>query len=442
MFEIPAALKGIPTSWNGHFFGRDGESLGPLKLNEIDLIRGEARNHDWSAEICPEATINDLDKHAIEKARAEYKKKHPDLQSEVDQWDDIVFLNKAKVTIKGNITNAAIILLGKPESEAFLLPSIAKMSWILRNDQNIGQDYEHFGPLFLLNTSRLFGKIRNLKIRQMPGQSLFPLEIDKYDSYVIREALHNCIAHQDYELCGRINVVEYPDELLFTNLGRFIPKTVENVIKQDAPQEFYRNPWLASAMVNLNMIDTIGSGIKKMFLQQKSRFLPLPEYDLNEHEKVKVTIFGKILDANYTNVLINRSDLDLSMVMALDRIQKKQMVDKDIVNELRKKHLVEGRYPNVYVSSRIAKLTDDKLSYIKNRAFDNQHYKRLILSFIEEYGSASRQDINDLLMDKVSDALSEKQKLSKINNLIYEMSRKDNTISNTGSKRKSRWEKL
>ncbi|GAY77982.1 putative transcriptional regulator [Sporolactobacillus inulinus] len=66
----------------------------------------------------------------------------------------------------------------------------------------------------------------------------------------------------------------------------------------------------------------------------------------------------------------------------------------------------------------------------------------MILSFIEEYGSASRQDINDLLMDKVSDALSEKQKLSKINNLIYEMSRKDNTISNTGSKRKSRWEKL
>ncbi|MED0687090.1 transcriptional regulator, partial [Anoxybacillus ayderensis] len=64
---------------------------------------------------------------------------------------------------------------------------------------------------------------------------------------VIREALHNCIAHQDYTLQGRINVVEKPEELIFTNLGEFIPETIENVIERDAPQEYYRNRFLAEA---------------------------------------------------------------------------------------------------------------------------------------------------------------------------------------------------
>lgn len=108
------------------------------------------------------------------------------------------------------------------------------MSWILKDENNSEKDYEHFGPPFLLNTDNLFSKIRNLKYRYMQDQSLFPIEINQYDSYVIREALHNCIAHQDYELQGRINVVENPDELNFTNVGSFIPKSVEKVIKQDA----------------------------------------------------------------------------------------------------------------------------------------------------------------------------------------------------------------
>ncbi|MDC3413826.1 hypothetical protein NC800_10515 [Aquibacillus sp. 3ASR75-286] len=210
----------------------------------------------------------------------------------------------------------------------------------------------------------------------MPDQSLFPIEINQYDSYVIREALHNCIAHQDYELMGRVNVVEKPEELVFTNVGNFIPQTIENVIKQDAPQEFYRNRWLAEAMVNLNMIDTIGSGIRKMFLLQKKRFFPLPDYDLDNDKRVTVKIFGKIIDLNYTKMLINHADLDLDTVILLDKVQKSKPISKEQAGKLRKNKLIEGRYPNIYVSSKIAALTGDKSSYIKNRAFDKEHYKK------------------------------------------------------------------
>lgn len=348
-------------------------------------------------------------------------------------------MNKAKITIKNKITHAAILLLGKPESEHLLSPSVAKISWILKDKDNIEQDYEHFGPPFLLNTEMAFSKVRNLKYRYIADHSLFPIEINQYDSYVIREALHNCIAHQDYRLAGRINLVETPDHLLFTNLGRFLPQSIKAVLQHDAPQEFYRNRFLAEAMVNLNMIDTIGSGIKKMFITQKNRFFPMPDYNLSQSNKVEVRISGKVLDENYTRLLINRTDLDLDTVMLLDRVQKREKLSNEEVKQLRAKKLIEGRQPNLHLSAQIAEITGDKTAYIKNRAFNKDYYKSVVLSFLSQYKSATRKEIDELLMDKFSDMLNEEQRRKKINNLLYEMSKKDQTIINQGSTKHSKW---
>ncbi|MFB3897790.1 MAG: RNA-binding domain-containing protein [bacterium] len=439
LFQIPAAPPGIPIAWKGHYYGRDGTSIGALNIQEIEQIRLQRDRVDWSAGICSGATIADLDEKAINQARENYKKKFPVKAIEVDQWDNITFLNKAKLTINGQITRTAIILLGKEESEHYLSPGIAKISWILKDEKNQEKDYAHFGPPFLLQTGEVFAKIRNLTYRYMSNSGLFPTEITKYDPYVIREALHNCIAHQDYELHGRISVVEFPDELLFTNPGSFIPGSVETVIIQDAPQQLYRNPFLANAMVNLNMIDTVGGGIKKMFTVQRTRNFPMPEYDLTQRGIVKVKIIGKVLDENYTRILIKNNELDLITIMYLDRVQKKENLTKEEYNILKSKRLVEGRYPNLFVASRIAATTEDKATYIKHRAFDKKHYKDMVIAYLKEYGSASRKDINSLLKDKLPDLLNENQKENRITNLIYEMSKKDKTIKNTGSYTKSNW---
>lgn len=233
--------------------------------------------------------------------------------------------------------------------------------------------------------------------------------------------------------------MEKPEELIFTNMGSFIPKTVEAVIEQDAPQEYYRNHFLATAMVELNMIDTIGSGIKKMFTLQRKRFFPMPDYDLSESDKVKVKILGKVLDINYTKALINNTMLDLKTVINLDKVQKRERLTLDEYKALRAQKLVEGRYPNVFVAANIADITGDKTSYIKNRAFDDEYYKKLVIELIKKFGSATRKDIDDLLMDKLSDTLNEKQRKNKIKNLIYDMSRKEKTIKNIGSDAKSIW---
>jgi ATP-dependent DNA helicase RecG len=104
-------------------------------------------------------------------------------------------------------------MLGRPESSHFISPSTARITWILDSVNDIPRDYEHFDPPFLLNIDRVYKKIRNLTYRYLPDGTLFPIEIQTYDPFVIRECLNNAVAHQDYELGGRIAVVESEQEL-------------------------------------------------------------------------------------------------------------------------------------------------------------------------------------------------------------------------------------
>lgn len=438
LFQIPAALRGVPTAWKGHFYGRDGESLGPLNLNEIEQIRAQAIQEDWSAQLVEAANLTDLDPEAILFAREQYQEKHPQHASEIASWDDATFLNKAKVCVGGKVTRAALLLLGKEESAHFLSPAQGRITWVLKDEQNLEKDYQHFDPPLILASNKVLAKIRNLTVRHLPSGTLFPQEVTQYDPWVIRETLHNCIAHQDHTLGGRINVVETSDSLLLTNLGSFIPGSVEDMIRSDAPPEIYRNPFLAQAMVNLNMIDTIGSGIKRMFMRQRDRSFPLPDYDLDDPGKVAVRLTGRVLDENYTRLLMSQADLDLFDVIALDKVQKKRALDDETFRRLKGRKLIEGRRPNLFVSAKIAAVTGQKAAYIKNRAFDKAHYKDMVLAYLRQFGQATREDINRLLLDKLSDALNEKQKRHFVTNLLQEMKR-EKLIQVDGATRGAFW---
>ncbi|HBI24337.1 MAG: hypothetical protein A2Y48_08160 [Nitrospirae bacterium RIFCSPLOW2_12_42_9] len=393
---------------------------------------------DWSAQICEGATIADLAEEAISVAKEKFKTKNENrfFASEIDKWDITTFLDKAKITVNGMITNTAIILLGKPESTHFISPAVARITWKLEDKETA---YEHFDPPFYLNINKVYQRIRNTTYKILPKNMLIPIEVSKYDQWVILEALNNCIAHQDYSLQARIIVTEKPGELMFINAGNFFEGTVEDYTLGDKTPEKYRNYFLSQGMNNLGMIDTMGYGIKRMFIEQQKRYFPLPEYDISDPGKVSLKIYGHIIDENYTKLLIERADLDLRTAILLDKVQKRQQIPKEAFLFLKKNQLVEGRYPNIYVTAQIAAITGERSTYIKNLPLNKKHYKEMIIALIEKFGSASRQDIDDLLMSKLPDVLSAKQKKIKINNLLSEMSGKDKVIKNSGSDKKSRW---
>lgn len=410
--------------FKGAAYVRVGSNLTKLK-DFPDFVRQIYNSQkDWSAEIVEGATIDDLDTDAIKKARELYGKKHEDLKVEMNSWDDVKFLNKAKITLKGKITNTAILLLGRSESEYLISPAVARIRWIYKDSTGNERDFSIETCPFVTATETIYKKIRNFKYRYMNPAllSLVPDELDTYDPFIIREALNNAIAHQDYGCHGMINVVEEEDRLIFSNLGSFIPNSIRSVLENDAPEEHYRNKMLANAMVELGLVDTIGSGIRRMFNKQRDRLFPMPDYDFSDN-RVKVTIVGKVLDLDYAMMLTRDKTLNLLEIEMLSRLLMHRQLSDDEITYLRKRRLVEGRKNALYFAKSVAKATGQEAKYTNDKGFDDNYYKDLIIKSITQHKKMSRPKIDGLLWNKLPEALSDKQKENKITNILASLRR-------------------
>jgi len=438
LFEVPAAPRGIPIAWKGHYHARAGESLTSLGLDKLDEIRRQTLAQDWTAQVIPGTMLDDLDEVAVRKARESFAQKYANRfqLGEVESWPLATFLDRVRVTQNGQITRTALLLLGKAEAAYRLSPYPAQLTWRLEGPERA---YEHFGPPFLLSTTRLYQRIRNIQLRLLPQDELLPIEVSKYDQKIVLEALHNCIAHQDYTRNGRVVVTELPDRLVFENEGSFFEGQPDEYIQGDKTPRRYRNPALALAMVELNMIDTMGYGIHSIYTGQAKRYFPLPDYDLSEPDAVKLTVYGGVVDPAYSRLLIQKTDLTLADVLALDRVQKKLPIPDEAATRLRRSKLIEGRKPNFHVSAAVAEATANKADYIRTRAQDDAFYAKLLTDYLEKFGQANRAEINKLLMGKLSDALDDKQKYNKISSLLTRL-RRQGVIVNTGSDTASCWQ--
>ena len=418
MFQIPAAPRGIPMGWQGHFYARRGESLVALDMSKYEEIRRQTVNEDWTAEVVAEATIDDLDMKAIAKAREGYKQRYPKLAKECDGWDDKVFLDKAGLTIDGKVTRTTLLLVGK-ETSAHKLNHIAQIVW------KCFQDGQVFGDIytipFVLTTTELLGRIRNYRFKIYPKDSLIPAEVWKYDTESILEGMHNSIAHQQYEKNARIIVTENMDSLKFQNDGNFYEGDYKEYITGEKTPKSYRNPALVKAMVNIRMIDTQGYGIHKMYQSQKDRYLPMPDYDLSTADEVILNLPGTIIDENYSLMLLANQDMSLMDAVLLDQVQKGKPINDSAIKKLRKEGLIEGRKPHLYVSKQIAKVTNKQIEYTLKKGFNDAECQEWIIKALKDHKELSRKQINELLWNKLPVDYMEKQKIGKIGNLLTKL---------------------
>ena len=428
IINIPKHMPRLPVYAHKKLWQRIEDSLVEMTPSRKEKILTEPLAiDDWSAQIIPDATIEDLDAKAITLAREKYKELFNGARdAEIDGWTDEVFLNKAKLTRKSAITRTTIILLGKSESDHFLNPSICKIRWFLRDEADNNKDFRVFTIPMILAIEDFGQLIRNTTYTYTISGSMFPESMSRYDAFTLREPLNNAIAHQDYSKGCHIDVVEYEDEkLCFKNAGQFIPESVEAVVTSDFPESHYRNPALVEAMRNVKMVETEGGGIRKLFVQQRKRFFPMPNYDIQDSH-VMCTIEGRVLDENFANILVSNTTLPLADIMLLDSVQKGKTIPHDAATYLRKKGYVEGRYPNLYLSSKVVAPTKHvglKASYIKNRSFDDNYFKKLIVDYIKEYGKAKREDLFALIGKMLPEYMSDRQRYDKLTTLLSALKR-------------------
>jgi len=427
IIHIPKHLPRRPVLAHKKAWQRIEDSLVEMTGERLAaILEGPIYNaKDWSAEIVHDATIDDLDEVAIAKARQMFKKVHSRIPAaEVNDWSVQTFLSKCGLSRNGGITRATIILLGKYESAFKLRPAVAQVTWTRRDANQDVVDYEHFTVPFILTVDEILSKIENLTLREMPGDTLFPDTMKQYDDYTIREALHNCIAHQDYELQQRINFVENPGYLYYSNAGSFIPGTLENALRNEEPQTYFRNECLCRAMVDFNMIDTVSRGIKKMFSEQWRRHFPMPDYEIDAvKKKVVVRIYGNEINKRYTDLLKTNDTLTLWDCISLDAVQKGRAIHKDVAKDLLNRGLIEGEAPNYSISLGVAKDTRQLPSYTKTKGLDKGKLRQMILQYLENAGDegAKRDSIYEYIKDVLPSNKTEEQRLRSLGDLLKTM---------------------
>ena len=436
VINIPKHMKRLPVYAHSKAWQRLDDSLIEMTDSRLKAILDERETlYDWTAQVIVDATIEDLDTEAIYMAREGYKQRYPKYANVCDTWSDEVFLDKARLTIDGKITRTTLLLVGK-EEQAHKLDHIAQIVW------KCFQDGQVFGDIysipFIRTTSELLRRIRNYRFKIYPRNSLIPAEVWKYDTESILEALHNSIAHQKYECGARIIVTEDKDKLTFQNDGNFYDGDYNQYITGEKTPKNYRNPALVKAMVNIKMIDTQGYGIHKMFMSQKERYLPMPDYDKTTNTEVILTLPGNIIDENYSLMLLSNQNLSLTDTVLLDYVQKGKSIPIDSIKMLRKRHLIEGRSPNIYVSKQIAHVANQKVEYSKHKGLNEKTCEALLLDSLKDHGTLTKREIVKLLWDVLSDKLSDKQKENKVDNILRKL-RTDQKIENSTQGNKSVW---
>ena len=261
-------------------------------------------------------------------------------------------------------------------------------------------------------------EIRNYQIKIFPSNALLPSPVQKYDQRSLLEALHNCIMHQDYTKKERIIVTETSDSVSFQNAGSFYEGKYYDYIAGMKTPTKYRNEFLKTAMLNLNMVDSQGFGIHDMFEHQRNRYLPMPDYESSTDTHVILVMPGQVINAEYSTTLMENTKLDLTTVFLLDRVQRNKPISKEARTKLRELNLIEGRHPHIIISRKVAQLTNMEAEYTALKGFEDDYYKDLIIKLISDHKKLRRDKIDKLLLSRLPNVLNDHQKKNHIDYLL------------------------
>ena len=287
----------------------------------------------------------------------------------------------------------------------------------------------------------------NKSLRVYSSESADEKIFVEFVALIVRNRIYKRLKDESEEIEGNPNYMTVPAALrelekIEMIRARITKESLEAKIQKAEERVIKTGKTYNAACDELKALrDTATSGIRKVFRIQKAKFFPLPDYDLSDSAQVSVKIYGRTIDARYTHILYDNPDLPLEVIFLIDKVQKgrcNELKNED-VKLLRKYKLVEGRKSSLFLSSKAAEKIGEKTNYIKNKGFSDQYYKDLILDYLKEYKKAKRNDITELLWDKLPDSLSDKQKKDKIRNILQSMRRAGTIVPDSQNKQTTNW---
>ncbi|MBM3591002.1 MAG: hypothetical protein FJX30_06525 [Alphaproteobacteria bacterium] len=152
-------------------------------------------------------------------------------------------------------------------------------------------------------------------------------------------------------------------------------------------------------------------------------------------------IYGKEIDKKFTEILVNKGDMEFYKTIILDKIQKGRGVEVDEVEarKLAKEKLIEGRRPNYILSMKVAEILGREVEHTEKKGFLDDEISNFIIKHLKNFPNGqTRRQINDLVWKYLPGILNEKQKRRKINNILTKLSVLEK-IKNYGTRKFPLW---
>lgn len=438
VFDIPPHPIGVPIHADGAYYARSGDSLGPLRPEELRKIFDEA-GPDYSAELHPSAVLSDLDPQIVESFRQMWRKQSGN--PAIGSISPGQLLSDAELVSHGRVTIAALILLGSKQAVSRYLAQAEVIFEYRANEASIPfQQRFEYRQGFLGFLDDLWEKInlRNDKLHYQDG--LFIRDIAVFNETVVREAILNAVTHRDYRLPGSIFVKQYPRRLEIISPGGFPTGiSAENILKKQSP----RNRRIAEACGRCDLVERSGQGADRMFEEMIREGKPTPDFSGTDDYEVRLTLLGDMQNPQFLRFLERAgAELQISFtvedLLVLDALQRERALTLELkasLGRLLERGIVErigkGRGVRFVLSRRFYSFLGKPGSYTRRRGLDRDTHKELLLKHIRDSltEGAQLKDMQDVLKE-----LSRPQ----IQTLLREL-RGEGKIRSEGLTRAGRW---
>lgn len=191
LIDVPSRPIGMPLEYEGAYWMRIGKSLRAMTPDQLKKIFDETEP-DFSAEICPNAVLDDLNAEAINKLKELWAKKSG--KTSILAVPNAQVLRDLELVENDKITYAALILLGTRQALGRHLAQ-SEVVFEYRSSDVTGpaQDRKEYREGFLLFYDDLWNTINLRNDKQHYQDGLFVWDIPTFNERVVREALLNAL---------------------------------------------------------------------------------------------------------------------------------------------------------------------------------------------------------------------------------------------------------
>jgi ATP-dependent DNA helicase RecG len=395
VFRVPARPVGMPIQYHGAYWMRGGEDLIPMTPDLLKRIFDEA-GPDFSAEICPQVKLADLDPAAISHFRAMWQRKSGNKALEAIPVEQL--LTDAELVVRDGVTYAALILFGTRQALGQYLGQ-AEVIFEYRSSDVTGPaaQREEYRQGFFLFQDEIWQKINLRNDKQHFQYGFVMLDVPTFNEAAVREAILNAVSHRDYRLPGSIFVRQYPRRLEVVSPGGFPPGiTLENILWRQAP----RNRRLAEAFAHCGLVERAGQGMNRIFEECIRESKPQPDFSQSDEYQVALTLHGEIQDPQFLRFLEQVGQERLTSFITqdfllLDLVRREQPIPdllRDRLPFLVDQGLIEragrGRGVRYMLSRDLNAFLGQKGGYTRQRGLDRETNKALLLKHIQDNAQA------------------------------------------------------